>query len=94
MTINVNPLGAAAVLGSLLLIGSVATAQRPERDISGARHPNLAEAQRLCVQAWERIGAAQRANEWDMAGHAQKARELLDVVNRELKLSAETANRR
>jgi hypothetical protein len=88
-----NPRVFAAVLGSLLLIGGVATAQRPERDISAGRHPNLAAAQRLSRQAWERIVAAQQANEWDMQGHAQKAKELLDEANRELKLAAEAANR-
>jgi hypothetical protein len=83
-----------AVLGCLLLIGAVATAQRPEQDVSAARHPNLAAAQRLSRQAWERIGAAQQANEWDLQGHAQKARELLDQVNEELKLAAEASNRK
>ena len=76
------------------MIGAVATAQRPERDVSAARHPNLAAAQRLSHQAWERIGAAQQANEWDLQGHAQKAKELLDQVNQELKLAAEAANRK
>ncbi len=75
-------------------MGGVATAQRPKRNISGERHPNLAAAQRLSQQAWERIVAAQQANEWDMQGHAQKAKNLLDEVNRELKLAAEAANRR
>jgi hypothetical protein len=82
-----------AVLGSLLLLGGVATAQRPKKDISKGRHPNLAAAQRLSQQAWERIVAAQQANEWDMQGHAQKAKNLLDQVNSELKLAAEAANR-
>jgi len=82
-----------AILGGFLLIGAVATAQRPERNISGARHPNLAAAQRLSRQAWQRIVSAQQANEWDMQGHAQKAKELLDQVNQELKLAAEVANR-
>jgi hypothetical protein len=36
--------------------------------------------------------AAQRANEWDMQGHAQKAKELLDQVNAELKEAAGAAN--
>jgi hypothetical protein len=94
MTINLTPLSATALVGSLLLIGTVATAQRPERDISGMRHPNLAAAQRFSSQAWEKIVEAQRANEWDLQGHAQKAKELLDVVNRELKLAAEASNRR
>jgi hypothetical protein len=83
----------AMVFGALLLIGAAATAQRPARNVSPARHPNLAAAQRLSQQAWERIVAAQKANEWDMQGHAQKAKGLLDEVNRELKLAAEAANR-
>ena len=82
-----------AVLASLLLLGGVAIAQRPARDISKARHPNLAAAQRLSQQAWNRIVEAQQANEWDLAGHAQKAKNLLDQVNNELKLAAEASNR-
>jgi hypothetical protein len=83
----------AALFGSLLLIGGVALAQRPARNVSGGRHPNIAAAQRLSRQAWQRIVAAQQANEWDMQGHAQKAKELLDQANNELKLAAQTANR-
>lgn len=82
-----------AVFGALLLVGAGAIAQNPERDISHGRHPNLAAAQRLTQQAWERILDAQKANEWDMNGHAQKAKDLLDEANRELKLAAEAANR-
>lgn len=37
---------------------------------------------------------AQKANEWDLGGHAQKAKELLDESNKELKLAAEASNRR
>jgi hypothetical protein len=81
------------LLGALLLIGGVSVAQKPERDISGKRHPNLAAAQQVARQAWDRIVDAQKANEWDMDGHAQKAKELLDQVNRELTLAAEAANR-
>jgi len=82
----------AAVFGALLFIGVVAMAQRPVRDISEARHPNLAAAQRLSIEAWERIVDAQRANEGDMRGHAERAKELLVEVNRELKLAAEAAH--
>ena len=82
-----------AVVGSLLLLGGVAVAQKPVRNVSGARHPNLAAAQRLSRQAFEKIVEAQRANEWDMSGHAQKAKELLEQVNNELKEAAEAANR-
>ena len=81
-----------ALAALLLLVNLTATAQRPARNVSGRRHPNIAAAQRLSRQAWEKIVAAQKANEWDLAGHAQKAKELLDQVNNELKLAAETSN--
>ena len=42
--------------------------------------------------AW-RGNAAQQANEWDMQGHAQKAKDLLDQVNNELKAAAQAANK-
>jgi len=70
----------------------VALAQRPAENINPARHPNLAAAQDLSRQAWNKIVAAQKANEWDLAGHAQKAKELLDEVNNQLKLAAEVSN--
>jgi hypothetical protein len=77
-----------------LALGAGATwAQKPVEDISARRHPNLAEAQRLSRSAWERIMAAQKANEWDMDGHAAKAKELLDQVNIEIKMAAEMANK-
>jgi hypothetical protein len=80
--------------GALVLLGGLAIAQRPRDNVSGGRHPNLAAAQRLSQQAWQRIVAAQEANEFDMQGHAQKAKGLLDEVNKELKLAAEAANRK
>jgi hypothetical protein len=81
------------VLSLALICGGVAVAQMPKENVNPHRHPNLAAAQRLSQQAWEKITAAQAANEWDMEGHAAKAKELLDQVNRELKLAAETANK-
>jgi hypothetical protein len=81
-----------AVFGSALLIAGYAVAQPPRENISAGRHLNLAAAQRLSRNAWERIVAAQQANEWDLAGHAARAKELLDQVNNELKLAAEASN--
>lgn len=78
-------------LAIALLCGGYLFGERPERDI-GRRHPNLAAAQRLCAQAFERISQAQAANEFDMHGHAQKAKDLLDQANHELKEAAEAAN--
>jgi hypothetical protein len=81
------------LLGAALLTAGMALAQKPVDNVSPRRHPNLAAAQRLSTQAFEKIVAAQQANEWDMDGHAQKAKELLDQVNRELKDAAEAANK-
>ncbi len=85
---------AVATIGFLFLAGAIGAAQPPARDISKGRHPNLAAAQRLARQAWERVMAAQEANEWDLQGHAKRAKELLDQVSVELKEAAEASNRR
>jgi len=84
----------AVLVSVLFLIGGLALAQRPAKNVSPGRHPNLAAAQRLSRQAYEKIVAAQEANEWDLQGHAQKAKNLLDEVNNELKQAAEASNRR
>ena len=76
-----------------VLTASVVVAAPPADNVSAKRHPNLAAAQRLSTRAYEKVVAAQQANEWDMAGHAQKAKDLLDQVNRELKQAAEAANK-
>ena len=78
---------------ALMLSGFAAYAEEPVLNVSPKLHPNIAAAQRLSRQAYNKIVAAQKANEYDMEGHAQKAKELLDQVNAELKLAAEAANR-
>ena len=80
------------VLG-MLVFPVAMLAQKPVHNVSKSKHPNLAAAQHLVDQAFTRISDAQRANEWDMNGHAAKAKDLLDQANKELKLAAETANR-
>jgi hypothetical protein len=82
-----------AVLGVAFVIGGVALAQAPKDNVSKGLHPNLAAAQRLSTQAYEKIMAAQEANEFDLAGHAAKAKSLLDQVNSELKLAAQQSNK-
>jgi len=82
------------VLGLLLLIAVVVVGQPPpKRNVNPGRHPNIAAAQRLSQQAFEKIIAAQQANEWDMQGHAQKAKDLLEQVNNELRAAATASNR-
>lgn len=79
------------VLGSVLCVasfaGGVLVAQGP-------RHPNLLAAQRLINQAFDRITDAQQANEWDMEGHAARAKDLLGQAKEQIRLAAEAANRR
>jgi F0F1-type ATP synthase membrane subunit b/b' len=84
-----------SMLGIALLFGSLVYAQMkpPVENINPRRHPNLAAAQRLCDQAFEKIQAAQGANEFDLDGHAAKAKELLDQASRELKQAARNANK-
>jgi len=84
------------VLGSILSAGLIAGGfmlAQPAQNVGHARHPNLAAAQRLCAQAYQRITDAQQANEWDMDGHAAKAKQLLDEANNQLKMAAEAANK-
>jgi F0F1-type ATP synthase membrane subunit b/b' len=91
-----------AFLGSMmaigLLFGSLAYAQNngmkpPAENISSKKHPNLAAAQRHLDMAFEKVQAAQQANEFDLAGHAAKAKELIDQADKELKMAAEAANK-
>jgi len=84
---------AGVALGAALVCGGFAVAQKPVDNVSGKKHPKLAVAQRLSTQPYEKVTAAQQANEWDMNGHAAKAKELLEQVNNELKLAAEAANK-
>jgi hypothetical protein len=78
------------VLGAALLGG--AAYAMPAQNVSAKKHPNIAQAQKLVMQAFDKVTAAQKANEYDMEGHAAKAKELLEQANNELKLAAEAAN--
>jgi len=62
--------------------------------VSYRRHPNLAQAQNLIQQAIDKVSAAQAANEFDMGGHAAKAKDLLNRAYDEIKLAALAANAR
>ena len=64
-----------SVLGAAALIcGGVAVAQKPVDNISGKKHPNLAAAQHLSQEAWEKIVAAQQANNGICRGTRQRPR--------------------
>ena len=80
------------LISALFAAGALAAQDKPARNISGRKHPNLAAAQMHCQMAFDKITAAQAANEFDMGGHAAKAKELLEQASAELKAAAETAN--
>ena len=88
-----NPFLAVILTLAMLCTGLVFAQKKPAQNVSGKRHPNIAAAQHLSEQAYQKIVAAQQANEWDMDGHAQKAKDLLDQANNELKKAAEAANK-
>jgi hypothetical protein len=77
---------------AMLCTGLVFAQKKPAQNVSAKKHPNLAAAQKLTAQAYAKVTAAQQANEWDMEGHAAKAKDLLDQANNELKQAAEAAN--
>ena len=77
---------------ALLAVGLSLNAAKPVKNVSAAKHPNLAAAQTLCRQAFDKLTEAQKANEFDMGGHAAKAKELLQQASDEIKLAAEAAN--
>jgi hypothetical protein len=80
------------VFGSVVGLGLLTAGFLAGQDVSWRHHPNLAAAQHFIDQAYAKIGDAQRANEFDMDGHAAHAKELLEQANREIKQAAIAAN--
>ena len=78
------------VLAAITIPFTVAFAREPGR--VGRRHPNLASAQNLAQRAIDRVEAAQRANEFDLGGHAMRAKQALQFASEEMKLAAQAAN--
>jgi hypothetical protein len=83
---NVRKIALGSIFGLAMFGAGFTVAQGP-------RHPNLRAAQDLINQAFDRITAAQQANEWDMDGHAAKAKALLVDAKEQIRLAAEAANR-
>lgn len=73
----------AVVLGAV--VGGGITA------IAAPKHQNIVNAHDAIVKALSRIDDAQKANEFDLGGHAAKAKDLLDQAEPELKQAAEAA---
>jgi hypothetical protein len=69
-------------------------AQEPRTNVSPYRHGNIARAQEYSRYAFDAMTQAQQSNEFDMGGHAERAKQLLAQANDEMKLAAEWANHR
>lgn len=83
------------VLAAAVAVAACAvSAQVPVQNVDPQRHGNLAAAQQLVVQAFQRLSDAQYANDNQLGGHVARAKDLLRQANNEIKLAAETANRR
>jgi hypothetical protein len=79
------------VLCAASACGGVLLAQRPPVDV-GEKHGNMRAAQQLIQQAWQKIDDAQQDNNYNLGGHAGKAKDFLLKASQEIKESAEAAN--
>jgi len=84
------------VLCASFVLGAVLFAQQPQQGPPpvnvGKRHGNMRAAQEFIQQAWIKVDSAQQDNNYNLGGHAARAKELLAAASDEIKLSAETAN--
>jgi hypothetical protein len=70
---------------------TVVYVQAPVVNISN-RHGNLRSAQQDIVNAYQRVNRAQSANQGQLGGHAQRAKDLLAQADAELRLASDVAN--
>lgn len=81
-----------SIASGLILAAVAAYAQEPAQNIDPARHGNLASAQGMVREAYDRLTEAQIANHAELGGHAARAKELMREANDEIKLAAIAAN--
>ncbi len=85
---KINRLLVSSALGLTMLASTGVIAQ-----INAGRHPHLAAAQAAGEKAYNELSAAQAANDFDMGGHAAKAKDLLQQANEQLKMAVADANK-
>jgi hypothetical protein len=79
------------LLLTLAFVG-IMFAEAPVVNIDPHRHGNMAAAQNYIVQAFQRLDRAQQANEDQLGGHAQRAKDLLMQADEQIRLAADVAN--
>ena len=85
-----------AVAAPLSLALAQEPTKQPSKDGKTGKysHPNLMAADKLCAQAFAKLEAAQVANEYDLGGHAKKAKDLIKQAQDEIKLATATADKK
>jgi hypothetical protein len=81
------------VLVAGLGIATLAISQTVQ-NVDPSRHGNLAAAQSLIAQAYQRMTEAQQSNNYELGGHAGRAKQLLSEAANEIGLAAATADGR
>lgn len=81
------------VKNSVLALTLVASGAVVGAQINAGRHPHLAAAQQHGREAYRELTEAQQANDFDMGGHAQKAKDLLVQANQQLDMAVADANK-
>jgi hypothetical protein len=82
----------AIALCAVFALSAVLFAEQEPRVTVGEKHGNMRAAQEYIQQAWRKVDEAQKDNNYNLGGHAGRAKELLAQVSEEIKLSAEAAN--
>lgn len=77
---------------TLVAAPALAAVRVPVQNVDSSRHGNLAAAQALVRQAYDRVGIAQSDNDDKLGGHAMRAKDLLVQANDEIKLAADAAD--
>lgn len=72
------------------VLGGVLSAQEPQVNV-GEKHGNMRAAQELIQLAWRKVDEAQADNNYNLGGHATKAKEFLLKASIEIKSAAESA---
>jgi hypothetical protein len=80
------------VVSSLVFAAAAACAQEPAQNIDPRRHGNLATAQDMVRDAYDKVTTAQVDNNSHLGGHAARAKELMREANDEMKMAAIVAN--
>jgi len=85
-------IGRSVLIATTLGVALYAQGPAPTPTIDPNQHGNLAAAQSDIIDAYERIGAAQQANDAHLGGHAANAKNFLLQANAELQAAAQFAD--